>query len=393
MTRINKPWANGVLLGTALLWLTGCGSDEGAGGPGGGFQMPPTPVEIAEVATERVTDRFDAVGSIEAAEAIEVVSEIPGKVVGLPFQEGDLVKRGAVLARLEDAELRASVARANAVLAQRQSAYDRIKLVVEQNAGTPQDLDDAAAELKIAESELALARARLVKARIVAPFSGRVGAREVSPGAFLQPGTRITRLAKLSRIKVVFTAPERYVPKLTRGSEVTITTTAFPGVSLTGTIDVIDPVLDADTRSAGVIARADNPGERFRPGMSANISAVLSERAAALTIPSEAVLTEGDQTLVFMVNPDSSVMKTPVELGLRLRGTVEVLSGLEAGQTVVRAGHQKLFPGARIMPINSRGGSGPSDEGGSPAAGSPPAGDGEPSAAPDPEETSAGSGS
>lgn len=355
MVRRSSVPAITVALAAAVVIYAGCSKGNGAAA-GGGFQRPPTPVETAVVSTGRVTERFDAVGTIGAAEEITVVSEIPGIVLRLPFREGDLVEKGALLAQLDDAELRAARARAEAIRDQKQAAYERVELVVGQQAGTPQDLDDAAAELKIAESDADLAAARLAKTRIVAPFRARVGARQVSPGAFLQPGTPITTLAQINRIKVTFSSPERYVPKLSRGADVRISTTAFPDVTLTGTIDVVNPVLDPETRSAEVIARADNPGERFRPGMSANVSAILSQRDEAMTIPSESVVTEGDQTLVFVVNPDSTVLKTPVELGLRLAGTVEILSGLQPGQTVVRAGHQKLYPGAKIMPIVSRGG-------------------------------------
>lgn len=273
------------------------------------------------------------------------------------------MERGALLAKLDDAELAAALSRAEAIRDQRKIAFQRIEHVVSQNAGTPQDLDDAAAELKIAESDVALARARLRKAHITAPFSGRVGARKVSAGAFLQPGTPITDLAKIETIRVTFTAPERFVPKLQQGAEVRISTTAFPDEFLIGRIDVVDPVLDPETRSATVIASADNPGERFRPGMSANVSAILTRRAGALTIPAEAVFAEGDQVLVYVVNPDSTVARTPVVLGLRLAGAVEVNEGLDVDQEVVRAGHQKLFQGARVMPIHSQPSGGSTESG------------------------------
>ena len=110
---------------------------------------------------------------------------------------------------------------------------------------------------------------------------------------------------------------------------------------MNGKIDVIDPVLDEATRSANVIARVPNPGNRFRPGMSANVSAVLSERMNALTIPSEAVFAEGTQMFVYVVGPDSSVARTPVKLGTRLADVVEVVEGLKEGDRIVRAGHQR----------------------------------------------------
>ena len=338
------------------LVATGCAR----GNHGGGFSMPPMPVETAVASREKVFDRFQAVGSIEAGDAIDVVSEIDAVVKSLPFREGASVAQGAVLAQLDDAQLRAEADRAEAVLEQAQGSYNRVKTVVDQGAGAPQDLDDAAAALKVAEANLSLARTRLSKARIVAPFAGVVGSKRVSPGAYLRPGSVITDLAQIAELKVTFSAPERYLAKLSRGAEVAVSTTAFPGYALTGKIDVIDPALDPATRSAQVIARVRNPGGKFRPGMSADVSAVLSERMNAITIPSEAVFAEGNQTLVYVVQPDSTVSRVAVTLGTRLSDVVEVTQGLEPGAKVVRAGHQKLFDKARVVPVQSQaGGKGP----------------------------------
>jgi membrane fusion protein (multidrug efflux system) len=317
------------------------------------------PVETAVASREKVFDRFTAVGSIQAGDAIDVVSEIDAAVKSLPFREGSTVEAGAVLAQLDDDQLRAEADRAEAVRDQARSTYNRQKTVVDEGAGAPQDLDDAAAALKVAEANLSLAKTRLSKARIVAPFPGIVGSKRVSPGAYLRAGSVITDLAQIAELKITFSAPERYLSKLSRGAEVSVTTTAFPGYSLTGRIDVIDPVLDPGTRSAQVIARVKNPGGKFRPGMSADVAAVLSERMNAITIPSEAVFAEGNQTLVYVVQPDSTVARVPVTLGTRLSDVVEVTQGLEPGARVVRAGHQKLFEKARVIPVQSQAGKGP----------------------------------
>jgi len=312
------------------------------------------PVETAVAGRERVFDRFQAVGSVQAADAIDIVSEIDAVVKTLPFREGASVAEGAVLAQLDDAQLRAEADRAEALRDQAQASFNRVKTVVDQGAGAPQDLDDAGATLKVAEANLSLARTRLAKARIVAPFSGIVGSKRVSPGAYLRAGSVITDLAQIAELKVTFSAPERYLAKLARGAEVAVSTTAFPGYELTGKIDVIDPALDPATRSAQVIARVRNPGGKFRPGMSADVSAVLSERMNAITIPNEAVFAEGNQTLVYVVQPDSTVARVVVTLGTRLSDVVEVTQGLEPGARVVRAGHQKLFDKARVIPVESR---------------------------------------
>jgi membrane fusion protein (multidrug efflux system) len=322
-------------------------------GPQGGFKPPPMPVEIAAVAQSAVTDRFEAVGSIQAGEAITVVSEIDAVVERLPFQEGQPVRAGALLAQLDDDQLRAEVARAEAVRDQARATFDRIKAVVSQGAGAPQDLDDAAATLKVAEANLSLARTRRSKTRVTAPFAGVAGSKRVSPGAYLRAGTIITDLAAIGTVKVTFSVPERYLGLLRRGAAVNLSTPAFPGYQLVGQIDVIDPVLDPGTRNSSVIARVRNPGGRFRPGMSVNVSAVLSQRPEAVTVPSEAVFSEGGESFVYVVKEDSTVTRSPLTLGTRLPDQVEVVKGLAAGQWVVRAGHQKLFEGAKVIPIMS----------------------------------------
>ena len=316
--------------------------------------MPPMPVEVSPVTVQKVTDKFEAVGTIEAVEAITVVSEIDGTVTHLPFREGDVIKRAELIAQLDDSQLAAEVARAEALRAQTQTSYERVKSVVEQKAGAPQDLDDASAALKVADANLALAKARFAKTRIVAPFDGIIGARRVSVGTFLRAGQAITELANIDAIRVYFSAPERFLSQLTRGAEVVVSTTAFPGYELKGKLIVIEPVLDPGTRSARIVAEMANPGRKFRPGMSANISAVLSERPKAITIPNEAIFGSGEQSFVFIVKPDSTVARVALTLGTRLANVVEVVQGLEPGMKVVRAGHQKLFDGARVMPISTQ---------------------------------------
>ncbi|HTK81942.1 MAG TPA: efflux RND transporter periplasmic adaptor subunit, partial [Bacteroidota bacterium] len=315
------------LLLIAIAAITGCSKQ---GGPGG-FSMPPMPVEVAQSNVQKVVDKFEAVGTIDALEAITVVAEIDAAVTALPFQEGSFIRKGDLIARLDDSQLAAEVNRTEALHSQSQASYDRVKAIVDQKAGSPQDLDDAAASLKVAEANLALARARFAKTRIVAPFEGIIGARKVSIGTFLRSGSPITELANIDEIRANFSAPERFLAQLKSGAEVAVSTTAFPGYEAKGKIIAIEPVLDQATRSARVVARVTNPGRKFRPGMSANIGVVLSERENAITIPNEAVFANGGQTFVFTVKPDSTVTRAAIRLGTRLADVVEVTDGLKKG--------------------------------------------------------------
>lgn len=347
MTRTLKLLIPGGLL--ALGALPGCsGGDAVQGGPGG---FPPMPVETATVHASGMTDRFTAVGSLGADHEITVVAEISAVVMEIPFVEGQEIAKGSLIARLDDVEASAERLRAQALLKQRQATYDRIKSVVDQNAGAPQDLDDARAELSVAEANLAVAESQLAKTRITAPFRGTVGAREISAGAWVQAGDRVTELAQLDRLRVNFSAPEIYLGRLHQGAQVRVRTSANPGLELAGTVDVINPVVDRTTRSARILAHIDNKERLLRPGMSAEVTVVLAERPDALTIPGESVFFQGQQAFVYTVGADSTVALAPVGLGTRLANLVEITQGLENGQIVVSSGHQKLFPGAKVMPV------------------------------------------
>ena len=324
----------------------------------GQFKMPPMPVETATVTRETVADRFAAVGTIEAVEQIVVVSEIDAQVTGLPFREGGRIDRGGLIAQLDDVQLKAEADRAEAVRDQRRAAFVRVQAVVAQNAGSPQDLDDAQAAVRVADADLAVARSRLAKTRVTAPFAGTVGSRRVSVGHYLHAGDAITELARLDQLRIRFTAPERYLGQLRQGAAVTVTSPAFPDARLEGEIEVLDPIVDAGTRSVHIVAQVANPESQLRPGMSADVSIVLSERPDALVVPSEAVFAQGERQLVYVVKADSTVVAAPLTLGLRQAVSVEVLDGLAAGDLIVRTGHQKLFPGAKVMPIPAGGAGG-----------------------------------
>lgn len=352
--KINNRW--GIDIGWVIalvlvfLLITGCSKNQG-----NNFSPPPMPVEVATVAAGTVSDKFEAVGTLEALDAVTIVSQIDALVLDVPFREGAFIEKGGLIAQLDDEQLKAEEVRAEALRDQRKISYERVKSIVEQKAGAPQDLDDAAAALKMAEADWALAKARLAKTKIKAPFSGLVGARRVSPGAFVRTGDVITDLAKIDELRIIFFAPERYLSELKSGASVVVSAPAFPGHELKGRISVVEPVVNPESRTVKILARVPNPARKFRPGMSANVSAVLSERKNALTVPDEAVFAEGDKNLVYVIQKDSTVVPRPIVCGTRLKASVEVLSGLAPGTQVVKAGHQKLFPGAKVFPVPDSG--------------------------------------
>jgi membrane fusion protein, multidrug efflux system len=337
----------------------------------GGFAMPPVPVEVAEVRRERVVDRFRALGSVQAGEIVKVVNEVNAVVRAMPFAEGQSVHRGQLLARLDDDEIGAEARRAEALRDQARVNHQRIRQLHDSRAASPQELDDASAALKVAEANYGVASARYQKTRIRSPLSGVVGRRLVSPGAYLQTGETITEVAAVDVMKVNFSAPERYLGRLRRGAEVAIRTTAYPNQTFQGVVSVVDPILDPTTRTVQLVALVRNPRRLLRSGMSADVSATLAERSDALTVPDEAVFAQGDQSFVYVVKRDSTVARQAIAIGTRDSSRVEVIQGLQAGDQVVRAGYQKLFDGARVMPMPEGGIAGPP---GGPGAGAAPGG-------------------
>jgi membrane fusion protein (multidrug efflux system) len=328
--------------------------------------MPPLPIESATVTRQTITDNFTAVGTIDAINAVQIVSEINGKITALPFKEGSTISKGSIIAQLDDSQLRAERDRAEAMRDQRKAFYDRMKGVFDQNLMSKQDMDDATANYKIAEADFALAKAKLDKTQIAAPFTGNIGARLVSIGQFVLPGQAIASLAQTDQLKITFSAPERFAPLLHKGAPITVSSPAL-NQTLQGEIDVIEPIVSPATRSITIVAHLKNPEGLFTPGMSANVNAVLKQRDSALLIPSQAVIIEGTQMSIYIINADGTVSKTAVTLGSRTAGLVEVLSGISDGQQVVTAGYQKfgfMPPGFKVMsmPPQGAGGQAPAGE-------------------------------
>jgi len=325
-----------------------CSDDQGSGQQ---FSMPPMPAEVVSVKMRKMTDTFEAVGTIEAIEEITVVSEIDAVIKSLPFKEGSFIKKGDLIAQLDDAQLTAEYTRTEALYVQSEANYNRIKILADKDLSSTQELDDASAALKVAKANLEFTKARLSKTKILVPFDGIIGTRKVNVGDFIRAGQEITQLANLNHLRVLFSVPERYLGELKTNSPIVIYSSVYPGYEVEGKIIAIEPILNSETRNVNVVGYLKNPGHKFRSGMSANIIVALSERPNALIIPNQAIFASGDQSFVYVVQEDSSVSQVPVTLGLQLSDVVEVVDGLQNGMQVVQAGHQKLFPGAKIIPV------------------------------------------
>lgn len=304
-------------------------------------------VETARVAVGTVVEDLRALGTLRPNEAVTVSAEIAGRVARIAFAEGQAVREGDVLVELDAAILQAELAKARSDLTLARANHTRAEALAEKGLGTLRARDEARAALQAAEADVALAQARLQKTVIRAPLSGVIGLRAVSVGAYVTPGQRIVELADVDPLKVDFRVPELALGALRPGQAIRVTVDARPGRSFEGEIDAIDPIVDVAGRAIRLRASIPNRKRELLPGLFARVQIVVDRREDALLIPESAVFAEGNRRYVYRVREGRAAL-TPVELGQRRPGKVEVRKGLARGDVVVTAGHQKLRDGAAV---------------------------------------------
>ncbi|PLX79748.1 MAG: efflux transporter periplasmic adaptor subunit [Desulfuromonas sp.] len=336
------------LASVIILSLPPNGAAEEKGKPAAGGKPNGMPVEAVQVATSPLTRELTAVGTLQADEAVVLGAEIAGRISMVAFNDGEPAKKGQVLLRLDDSVLKAELDRAKASLGLSQANYKRAETLLKDHAISKRERDEAYAKWQLDEATVRLAEANLAKTVIRAPFSGRLGLRNVSPGGYLKPGDEIVNLVATDPIKVDFRVPESFAGQVRVGQTLDLIVDAVPGTKFPGKVVAIAPQLDTRGRSLLLRARVANDDQILSPGMFARVALILEQKQAALMIPEEALMAKGAQQLVYKV-VEGKVEVSPVEIGLRRKGQVEILSGLSAGETVITAGHLKVRPGMPVM--------------------------------------------
>lgn len=351
LKKITRGFSQWIFI-AALLAATGCSPKKSAG-PGG---APPTSVVVIEAKSQGVVDNLSLVGTVTANEMVELKSEIDGTILEIDYEEGKKVRKGDLLVRLDDTKLAAAVAETEANFKLSQSTFERAKQLLNDKLISQQEFDQTASAFQSHQATLDFRRRELKDARILAPFSGTVGARTISPGQVISRATTLTWLVDFDPVKVEINVPERFISQLQIGQIIEINVATYPGKKFKGDVYFIAPYVDPTTRTALVKARISNPKGELKPGMFANLDLTLKTRENSLVIPEAALvqLLEGDKALVFVVDKDSKIEAKTVKLGLRLAGFAEVLSGLQNGERVVIEGIQKVGPGAMVTPQSEK---------------------------------------
>jgi membrane fusion protein (multidrug efflux system) len=353
---MNPTKTNSILgLFVGLLAMAACDS-EPSGASNRGGQDVETKVLTAVVRSERLIDEIQALGTAKANESVEIKPRISTVVTRVAFEEGQLVRQGDPLVELENSEILAGLAVAEASLSESRSIYNRSKSLIDTQAISASNLETLQAAMQVDMAEVEAAKARLAHTTILAPFTGRVGLRRVSPGGFVDTSTVITTLDDTKTIKLDFSIPETFLTVVSEGMRIAAQSLVYPDRTFAGEVMSIDTRLDAVTRSVQIRAIIPNPDGALKPGMFLTVD-LQRDRGEVLVAPEEAIVPEGAQQFVFLVE-DGVAIKQSVTLGRRVPGSVEIVSGLSENDMIITEGTHKVRNGSKVEVLNQHAASG-----------------------------------
>ncbi|MFB6231983.1 MAG: efflux RND transporter periplasmic adaptor subunit [Salinibacter sp.] len=331
-----------VLVGLALPKISGSDSSGG----GGGSSDAPTRVDATVLRPGTVTERIRTTGTLRADESVELTGEASGKITDIRFEEGTRVQEGDVLVQINDAELQAEKQRLEHELQLARDRAERQKRLLAEGGVSQEEYDATVNKVEVLEAELKLVEARIEKTKIRAPFSGVVGLRKVSEGAYISSQTTITTLQRIDPIKVNFSVSEQYASQVQPGQSISFSVRGLDR-TLDGQVYADNASVDPETRTLQLRARAPNPDGTLRPGMFADVTVTLGTVDSAIVVPSFAVVPTLDGQRVFVVD-NGTAQPRNITLGVRTDSTVQVTDGLALGDTVITSGIQDLRAGLPI---------------------------------------------
>lgn len=319
------------------------------GGPPGGLAVA---VESVEVRATEMRSSVKAVGTLLAEASATLRSEIPGQILEIHFDEGQRLSKGDKLFSLEATVLEAEVNEARANADRSAAEYKRAQEMYAKKLISATEYDTARANHNVDVARLLSSRAVLSKTVIRAPFDGFAGLRQINIGDYATIGQELVDVVQLDPLRVDFSVPETLLSKVKPGLSIEITADAYLGEVFDGKITAVAPKSDVQGHSIEVRANLPNTELKLRPGLFVNVNVFLGAKPDAIVIPEQAIWPIGQQKTVYVII-DGKAERRDVIIGERQPGSVEILSGLKAGEIVVTAGQMKLYNGADVRSISS----------------------------------------
>ena len=319
----------------------------------GGTAAGPVVVESALVRVRPLSEDVEAVGSLRSRQGTVVRAEVGGRVTQINFRDGQRIRKGQLLVQLDDRLQRAQVQQAQAELSIAETNHRRNSELVSKGFISRRGVDESAAAVQVAQAKAELARATAARLRVLAPFDGGAGLRNISVGDYLKEGADIVNLEDMNAMYVDFRLPERLQARVRPGQTARVQVEALPGSAFAAVVQAVDPQIDANGRSLNVRGCIDNRLMQLRPGMFARVNTRLGDDRQALMIPEEAVVSQGGRQSVIRLRQAGgegdgdalrswSTQRVDVATGTRSAGQVEVLRGLAEGERIVTAGQQRI---------------------------------------------------
>ncbi|MGF7138671.1 efflux RND transporter periplasmic adaptor subunit [Roseimarinus sediminis] len=286
-------------------------------------------------------------GSLIPDEEVDLAFETSGKVIGIYFSEGTRVRKGELLAKINDRPLQAQLMKLQAQLKLSREREFRQRQLLERDAISQESYDQASTEMQALEADIQLIEARISETELRAPFDGVVGLRMISEGAFATTQTKIVRLVKISPLKIEFSFPERYAGEVKPGYPITFEIDGYDN-PFEASVYAVDPKVDIATRS--IVARAlyANSNEELKPGRFVSVKAQLSQIENTVSVPTQAIIPEMSGEKVFIYK-NGKAQQVKVTLGLRTESHVQIRSGLQFGDTLLTTAILQLRQGIPVQ--------------------------------------------
>ena len=307
-------------------------------------------VVVRPVQMESIADPLEALGTLKANESVVLTANVAETISAIHFESGERVKQGEVLVELDSSEEQAVLQEAKYTLNEAQSQLDRIKAVAKRGDASQSLLDEKQREFYVARARLAAIESRLENRLVRAPFSGVVGLRNVSLGAFVSPGDVITTLVDDRRMKLDFNVPSLFIALLKPGVSIQAKARALDNAVFDGVVESVDNQVDPVSRSVTVRAILDNKDGQLKAGLLMEVK-LQSNPREAMVISESALVQDRNQHFVFVVQQQADglhVQRRQVSIGTRLLGRVEIVDGLQPMERVVVDGGLKLREGSMV---------------------------------------------
>ncbi len=295
---------------------------------------------------------FKAVGNIRANESVEIVSELPLRLVSIHFKEGSHVNKGDILFQLDDAELQADLKKAKAKLDLAVETEKRNENVLTSGGISEQIFDESASNRKVLEAEVESLNVLIGKTKILAPFSGVIGIRDVSEGAYLTSGKVLTTLEDISKLKIDFTISQTYANMISKGDRFNFSVEGNPA-TYTAVIEAINPSIDQNSGNLRVLAIVENSDPALKAGVAVSITLVSRSTISSVYVPTQALIPTPGGYHLFVVENGKAGYRL-VTTGIRSETMVEISKGVKQGDTVLMSGFMKVRPDSKVKIIKLR---------------------------------------